>query len=580
DNEVNVSSLGGTVTLKTSASVSGGFEEPLLELWYGSKLFFNNTDVNASSSSQKPWLRLSERDVGPFTSFFSLQPSSVSAVSFSSDVNLAGGLVLSPSRRGNVSILAKGSINALQPNGVLISGGATTTYWGNATINLSDTDPGAIPGYANPLGYQSLVTTPAEAALTQGKFLDFIGVRLLESGDTLGGNVTLLTQQLLHAAGPLHRGDTEPLRLYAGEGDISGLTLFSPKASRVIAGRDISDISFYIQNLSGGDTSVVSSGRDILPYTTQSRLRRDASVVGNEIAEFSGIPRDGDIQISGPGTLQVLAGRTLDLGIGSNNPGGTGVGITSIGNTRNSYLPDEGANLVVGAGLGPSAGLADSNLHIGEFIRTYVDTKEGTAYLKEIAPGTDFDSLGADEQARLAVEVFYRILRKAGTDYLKTGEKEAYHPAKDAIKVLFGKDSSLWDGEILTRSRDIRTANGGDISMLTPGGGITLASSTTGSTLAPPGIVTASGGNVGIFANDDVNIGIGRIFTLRGGNEIIWSSKGDIAAGSSSKTVQTASPTRVRIDPTSAAVQTDSLPCAGPADGLTRNWPAPASARQ
>ena len=122
--------------------------------------------------------------------------------------------------------------------------------------------------------------------------------------------------------------------------------------------------------------------------------------------------------------------------------------------------------------------------------------------------------------------------------------------------MLFG-DKNPWDGDILTRSRDIRTSNGGDIDILTPGGGLTLASTTTGSTLAPPGIITASGGSISIFANNDVNIGIGRIFTLRGGDEIIWSSEGDIAAGSSSKTVQTASPTRVRIDPQSATVQTD-----------------------
>jgi hypothetical protein len=54
-----------------------------------------------------------------------------------------------------------------------------------------------------------------------------------------------------------------------------------------------------------------------------------------------------------------------------------------------------------------------------------------------------------------------------------------------------------------------------------------------------------------------VNIGIGRIFTLRGGNEIIWSSTGDIAAGSSSKTVKSAPPTRVIVDPQSANVATD-----------------------
>jgi len=54
-----------------------------------------------------------------------------------------------------------------------------------------------------------------------------------------------------------------------------------------------------------------------------------------------------------------------------------------------------------------------------------------------------------------------------------------------------------------------------------------------------------------------VDIGIGRIFTLRGGDAVIWSTNGDIAAGSSSRTVQSAPPTRVVIDPQSASVQTD-----------------------
>jgi hypothetical protein len=38
---------------------------------------------------------------------------------------------------------------------------------------------------------------------------------------------------------------------------------------------------------------------------------------------------------------------------------------------------------------------------------------------------------------------------------------------------------------------------------------------------------------------------------------MIWSSKGDIAAGVASKTVQSAPPTRVLIDPQSGAVETD-----------------------
>ncbi|HEV7441917.1 MAG TPA: filamentous hemagglutinin family protein, partial [Steroidobacteraceae bacterium] len=71
------------------------------------------------------------------------------------------------------------------------------------------------------------------------------------------------------------------------------------------------------------------------------------------------------------------------------------------------------------------------------------------------------------------------------------------------------------------------------------------------------GILTESGGNISIFAHGDVTVGTSRIFTLRGGNEVIWSSTGNIAAGASSKTVQSAPPTRVIVDPQTADVQTD-----------------------
>ncbi len=71
------------------------------------------------------------------------------------------------------------------------------------------------------------------------------------------------------------------------------------------------------------------------------------------------------------------------------------------------------------------------------------------------------------------------------------------------------------------------------------------------------GILTEGGGNIQMFAHDSVTLGTSRIFTLRGGNEIIWSSTGDIAAGTSSKTVASAPPTRVSIDPQSADLKND-----------------------
>jgi hypothetical protein len=84
-----------------------------------------------------------------------------------------------------------------------------------------------------------------------------------------------------------------------------------------------------------------------------------------------------------------------------------------------------------------------------------------------------------------------------------------------------------------------------------------MASDIFGNPETPPGIVSEYGGEVSIFTNGSVNIGRTRIFTLRGGDMTIWSSTGDIAAGTASKTVVTAPPTRVVIDTTSADVATD-----------------------
>jgi hypothetical protein len=84
-----------------------------------------------------------------------------------------------------------------------------------------------------------------------------------------------------------------------------------------------------------------------------------------------------------------------------------------------------------------------------------------------------------------------------------------------------------------------------------------MASDIFGNPLTPPGIVTEFGGAVSIFTDTDVDIGQARIFTLRGGDMLIWSTEGNIAAGNAPKTVVTAPPTRVVIDATSANVKTD-----------------------
>jgi hypothetical protein len=168
----------------------------------------------------------------------------------------------------------------------------------------------------------------------------------------------------------------------------------------------------------------------------------------------------------------------------------------------------------------------------------------------------DYLALPAAQQQSLALQIFSQVLEDGAASQTKAASSDSGKKMiASALASIF--DGQEWDGEINLSSREIRTKNGGDISLFAPGGGLNLGFNLGAANQAPPGILTEHGGNISIFTNDSVDVGALRIFTLRGGNEIIWSTKGDIAAGRSSKTVQSAPPTQVLVDPQSANVQTD-----------------------
>lgn len=553
---LNATSLGGEVTLRTAVTLpfqTG--EQPILSAWLFTQ---DSLTLSNSPASFQPWLRLAETEINPFQALAGIMAPALGLYSLAGGIDLTGDLTLFPSSNGQLEILARQSIIGLQSSGISNSTGVEN--WLASTINVSDTNPGSIPAASRPYSYLQLVGRAASAQRVTGTgdgagFLDTINVSFSETGSTDG---VLQDEQRRHTSGNLHRGDSEPVRIYSLEGNIENLTLYSPKSARVIAGVDIGDVSLYLQNLSRSDVSLVSAGRDLSPYNanTGARIIANESISSNPLVVLRSLA--GDIQIGGPGTLEVLAGRNLDLGIGGANPDGTGTGITSIGNGRNPFLPFKGADLVTGVGIGQANGLDLGNMDFDSFITDFVDTKRGRKYLKEIAPGTDFDTLSGEGQDQLALEVFYRILRDTGRNYNDSESPgyRKYNRGLAAIRTLFPKAID-WNGSMLTQGRDIRTRSGGNISIFAPGGGLTMANSTIGNPLTPPGIVTESGGNISVFADNSVDIGIGRIFTLKGGDVTIWSSKGDIAAGSSSRTVSAAPPTRVIIDPQSASVETD-----------------------
>jgi hypothetical protein len=578
---VGVSALLGDVTIKNGTDGS-------LFNWYANVLAYASGSKNTRSSTAEPWLRLITPGGSTFPSFGPFWPAALNATAFVGDINLVSGFTLSPSPTGTLDLLAGKSINGLN----VIRSGALA--WGTSQVTVSDANPDAIAGVDSPQGYLTAVN--ASPAISN----DPLPLVTALSSDTGNTNLDVRTLQELHGTDPknpqlpLHAEDSSVAHLYADTGDISGLMLLSPKATRVSAGRNITDIALYLQNARSTDVSVVSAGRDLIAYDPSSLLRQTAKADGALLDISTAEP--GDIQLGGPGSLDVLAGRNIDLGVPlpSNlgaNSAGVGVGLASIGNTRNPHLPFAGASLVVASSLAGLTGSDFSTANLDAFIARFLnpDTANtlATEYLPELgkllglADGASDTAIWtaynnrfpADAQVstllpqryQLALDIFYQILRDSGRDHTSgTNQSDLnYEVGYEVIRTLFPGASSTGDGSwpttggISLSGRSIETTNGGDISLLAPGGGLTLGTTQPTGTTATPGIVTQEGGNISSFTRDKVDLGVFRIFTLRGGNEILWSSRGDIAAGVSSKTVQAAPPTRVLIDVTSASVKTD-----------------------
>jgi filamentous hemagglutinin family protein len=568
---VNVSALTGTVTLKDNIVDEGGsyYEgSGSLADWYGNVLI----DSAGNFAQSQPWLTSVETSNAPFDAAEALLPATLNATTFSGDLDIVGGLVTSPAPNGTINLFSAGSINGLQPNTVTnpaaVASASNPVEWGSTTINLSDADPSSLPGPLDPTGFLSPATGHLNSswAGTDGTIFTDYDNLFNETGTTNG---VLQTNEALHTPGLLHADDTNPLRLYADGGSILGITLYSGKFADIEASQDITDISFYIQNVNADNVTLVSAGRDIIPYDLDSALRLEALTGENTIYGYGsgslgtqiGTPNDGDLQINGEGALEVLAGRNLDLGVSSIADNGVGVGITSVGNQRDPYLPFAGADIVAGAGI---SGTPQYQTFLDDFVAPGTATS-GT-YLSDLGAimglsgdsadqiWTAFNQLSPQQKDIYATDLFYLVLRDSGRNH-SSGTGTGYQLGYDAIAALFPSTTD-WKGDITLTTREIKTENGGNIDLLAPGGGLTVGYNN----YTPPvdqGILTADGGNISVFANNSVSLGRSRIFTLNGGNVIVWSTVGDIAAGSSSKTVQSAPPTRVAFDPQSAAVKID-----------------------
>ena len=437
---------------------------------------------------------------GTFPASLSLQALSEDIV-FGPAIGVAGTVTLFPSSTGQLELLAGQNIIG---NGLALG-----------RIILADPAAGSVATVASPQG------------------------------------TTLINSPLF--SGNIHTGDSNPVLVTAG-GDIDELTLAVSKAGRVAAGKNILDLTYQGQNLSPTDDTIFSAGGDFTYANTYT---------------------SSAVSLGGPGRLDILAGRNIGLGFSQ--------GIVTTGNLTNANLPTaQGADVSLFTGLGTTPHYSDffntvvvpSTSYQAELV-SYVEAALGSTGLSFAAAQTAFNGFSTDLQRPFIDSVFFNELSQSGraaNTVAGAGFKQGYV----AIDALYpgsrtgsaGAMAAAYAGNLTLEFSRIYTLSGGDINLLVPGGEIDVGlanppatfSSRPASTL---GIVAEGTGDVNIYTKGDVNVNSSRIFTLGGGNILIWSDEGSIDAGLGAKTSVSAPPPTILISSTGQVT----LNFAGAAEG-------------
>ena len=330
-----------------------------------------------------------------------------------------------------------------------------------------------------------------------------------------------------------HLNDPTPISVVAGR-DIDGIILSTPKAGRIEAGRDILNLQYTGEGLNPNDLTLLVAGRDF----------SDPATFGD-----NGTPNltPGVVQVGGPGRLDILAGRNIDLGLS--------VGVTTVGNLLNPNLATAtGGSITMMAGLGQNpdyagfykAIIAPSPLYQPQLI-AYTESVTGQSGLTLEQAQTEFASFSPSDQRPLVDSVFFNELTLSGTEANQT-PGAGFTRGYTAINTLFpgshagGTGSaSPYSGNLRLTYSEIYTLAGGSIDLLVPGGQVDVGVAnppSSGANTKPPselGIVAQGSGNVDIYSLGDVNVETSRVFTLGGGNIVIWSNDGNIDAGNGAK---------------------------------------------
>lgn len=379
-----------------------------------------------------------------------------------------------------------------------------------------------------------------------------------------------------------------PARFYAREGDIyqlyygyygaigTSLTLThqAGRPAHVRAGRDIvqyGDSRTAMGHYSDTDVSVIQAGRDLIYIDTQ--------VVGAGTLELS----------AGRNFYQADSGQLISRGphteLATSDPSGGADIVINVG--MGEAGPDYQA--LIDAYLDPS-NLADPDLALAdqpdkvaktyeEELETWLLSRYGGAALDGTDALTYFQALAPEQQRIFLREVYYAELREGGREFNDADGPRygSYLRGRRMIETLLPEmdseaGTSGYDGDFTMfttrdsyteRSSLIRTEGGGDIQMLVPGGDLIIGLEAVRPESGDNGIMTQGSGDIHLFSQGDIALGLSRIMTTYGGDIFAWSNAGDINAGRGAKTTLVYTPPRRAYDDLGNVTLSPSVPSTG-----------------
>ncbi len=476
------------------------------------------------------------------TASLTLYPGTLRAAALSGDVFVRGPMTLAPAASGQLELLAGKSVVA---DGTLNVSALDMRYIDQRVVDttqrLYDNGAYALPLVSDPDSNFFLRIQPLTAAGYSGR--------------------------TAHGAVLAHRNDLEPIRIVAVTGNVTGpdtvALLQSPKAFVIDAGQDVTGAWIGAQNLRASDRSAIRAGRNI---------RFDIDRLGNPLSSSNAV-----VEIGGPGTLELRAGGDIDLGPSR--------GIISRGNFNNPVLPEGGAQLVVMGGTPPpdygallfrfsdpaspkvTAALANA---FNDVLLVFMRERTSNPQLTVAAARTQYAALPASVRAQFVAgigdlvdqgesvlrDAFFDGVRDSGRAALGSGDRADYQAGFDIIETLFPTSpKSKADAQSARASlslfrSQIKTEQGGGIDILVPGGSVNVGVTDTGvssKSAAQLGIVTARGGEIRSVVTRNFDVNTSRVFTLQGGDIMLWSSYGNIDAGKGAKTASATPPPQIIV---------------------------------